>query len=163
MALSVCARPQRAVHTPRDVTARCRAAVCVCRHKIPHTSFIHTSHPLPRVGIHIPAGAGWAGVNGRDTRKEIISKKNIKKVESPAHDSSPITSVNPGAPRVIVCNESEQKAQGNGCYGNPCAALIRLRIKMISNNSQAKALGANLKNPAMCKSLLSQCQGLFLL
>lgn len=46
-----------------------------------------------------PDDCGWVGVNAREDGKEIKSKKKkpTKKVESPAHDSSPITSVNPGA------------------------------------------------------------------
>lgn len=67
--LSLCARPQRDVHTPReprDLTTHCRAAVYVCRYTHAHTKHLthrlstHPthSHEHPGAGIQGPADAG---------------------------------------------------------------------------------------------------------
>lgn len=87
---------------PRDLTTHCRAALYVCRHThactnhLTHRLSTHPmhSHEHPWVGIQGPADVGQAGVNGRE---RLGRKLKAKKVESPAHDPSPITSVNPGA------------------------------------------------------------------
>lgn len=66
-------------------------------HKSPHTSFIHTSNtPTSTPGQEYST---LLMLGRQELMEERLGRKlkAKKKVESPAHDSSPITSVNPGA------------------------------------------------------------------
>lgn len=97
----LCTSPARCAHRePRDLTTHCRAAVYVCRYTHACTNHLThrlSSHPTPTS----TPGRGHRALlmlGRQELMEERLGRKlKAKKVESPAHDSSPITSVNPGA------------------------------------------------------------------